>query len=180
MRQPLFFPFLSPNFFLSFRFYKKVNFNKPFLKKDRFQDLLYQKPRYLKFRIANTLTVRLQNLHSSDRVRSIFSLLDPFRVFRTDLPGVQILGCILTLMRSLICGFCSSDQRFAHGLVDSPHPTSFRFAVTCNTLAFGYILPITGQIRDLHPLETCAARYTVNFGLSLLCSDIVVSSAHVI
>ena len=41
-----------------------------------------------------------------------------------------------------------------------PHPASFRFAVACNTLAFGYILPTTGRIRDFHPLEPCAARRT--------------------
>ena len=64
-------------------------------------------------------------------------------------------------MHSLLYDFCSSDQRFARGLVGSPHPASFRFAVTCNTLAFGYILPATGRIRDLHPLETCAARRTL-------------------
>ena len=29
-----------------------------------------------------------------------------------------------------------------------------------NTLAFGYILPTTGWIRDFNPLETCAARRT--------------------
>ena len=29
-----------------------------------------------------------------------------------------------------------------------------------DTLAFGYILPATGRIRDFHPLETCAARRT--------------------
>ena len=29
------------------------------------------------------------------------------------------------------------------------------------TLAFGYILPTTGRIRDLHPLETCAAGRTL-------------------
>ena len=30
-----------------------------------------------------------------------------------------------------------------------------------DTLAFGYILPATGRIRDFHPLETCAARRTI-------------------
>ncbi len=35
---------------------------------------------------------------------------------------------------------------------------SFRLAA--DTLAFGYILPTTGRIRDFHPLETCAARRT--------------------
>ena len=29
-----------------------------------------------------------------------------------------------------------------------------------DTLAFGYILPTTGRIRDFSPLETCAARRT--------------------
>ena len=41
-----------------------------------------------------------------------------------------------------------------------PHPASFRFHLTMDTLAFGYILPTTGRIRDFHPLETCAARRT--------------------
>ena len=43
-----------------------------------------------------------------------------------------------------------------------PHPASFRFHLTMDTLAFGYILPTTGRIRDFHPLETCAARRTKN------------------
>ena len=42
-----------------------------------------------------------------------------------------------------------------------PHPASFRFHLTMDTLAFGYILPTTGRIRDLHPLETCAAGRTL-------------------
>ena len=63
-------------------------------------------------------------------------------------------------MHSLLCDFCSSDRRFARGLVGSPHPASFRFHLTMDTLAFGYILPTTGRIRDFHPLETCAARRT--------------------
>jgi hypothetical protein len=41
-----------------------------------------------------------------------------------------------------------------------PHPASFRFHLTMDTLAFGYILPTTGRIRDFHPLETCAAGRT--------------------
>ena len=43
-----------------------------------------------------------------------------------------------------------------------PHPASFRFHLAMDTLAFGYILPTTGRIRDLHPLETCAAGRTLN------------------
>ncbi|MEE1496255.1 MAG: hypothetical protein UF433_02625, partial [Clostridium sp.] len=60
--------------------------------------------------------------------------------------------------------FCPSDRRFARGLVGSPHPASFRFHLTMDTLAFGYILPATGRIRDFHPLETCAARRTTRKG----------------
>ena len=41
-----------------------------------------------------------------------------------------------------------------------PHPASFRSHLAVDTLAFGFILPTTGRIRDLHPLETCAARRT--------------------
>ena len=42
-----------------------------------------------------------------------------------------------------------------------PHPASFRFHLAMDTLTFGYILPTTGRIRDLHPLETCAAGRTL-------------------
>ena len=63
-------------------------------------------------------------------------------------------------MYGLLYGFCSSDQRFARGFVGSPHPASFRFHLTMDTLAFGYVLPATGRIWDLHPWETCAARRT--------------------
>ena len=41
-----------------------------------------------------------------------------------------------------------------------PHPASFRSHLTMDTLAFGYILPTTGRIPDLHRLETCAAGRT--------------------
>ena len=42
-----------------------------------------------------------------------------------------------------------------------PHPASFRFRLAVDTLAFGYILPTTGRIRDFNPLETCAAGRTI-------------------
>ena len=45
-----------------------------------------------------------------------------------------------------------------------PHPASFRFHLAMDTLTFGYILPTTGRIRDLHPLETCAAGRTMKKG----------------
>ena len=41
-----------------------------------------------------------------------------------------------------------------------PHPASFRFHFTVDTLAFGCTLPTTGRVRDFHPLETCAAGRT--------------------
>ena len=41
-----------------------------------------------------------------------------------------------------------------------PHPASFRFRLTADTLAFGYLLPATRRIRVFHPLETCAAGRT--------------------
>ncbi len=46
-----------------------------------------------------------------------------------------------------------------------PHPASFRFHLTMDTLAFGYILPTTGRIRGSHPLETCAAGRTLKNGV---------------
>ena len=41
-----------------------------------------------------------------------------------------------------------------------PHPASFRFRLTTDTLAFGFLLPATGRIRVFHPLDTCAAGRT--------------------
>lgn len=35
-----------------------------------------------------------------------------------------------------------------------PHPAFFRFRLTTDTLAFGFLLPATGRIRVFHPLET--------------------------
>ena len=43
-----------------------------------------------------------------------------------------------------------------------PHPASFRFRLTTDTLAFGLLLPATGRIRVFHPLDTCAAGRTQN------------------
>ena len=65
-----------------------------------------------------------------------------------------------TCMTSYV-DFCSSDRRFARELVYSSHPASFRFHLAMDTLAFGYILPTTGRIRDFNPLETCAAGRTL-------------------
>ena len=57
-----------------------------------------------------------------------------------------------------------------------PHPASFRFHLTMDTLAFGYILPTTGWIRDFNPLETCAAGRTINKELhSIRCGVLTLS-----
>ena len=48
-----------------------------------------------------------------------------------------------------------------------PHPASFRFRLTTDTLAFGYLLPATGRIRVFHPLESCAAGRTQTGVVSL-------------
>lgn len=40
-------------------------------------------------------------------------------------------------------------------------PASFRFPVTQDTLALGYILPAVGRIRDFHPLKHAPAGRTV-------------------
>ena len=59
--------------------------------------------------------------------------------------------------------FYAVSVRQARGLLVVslfPHPASFRFRLTTDTLAFGYLLPATGRIRVFHPLETCAAGRT--------------------
>ena len=48
-----------------------------------------------------------------------------------------------------------------------PHPASFRFRLTTDPLAFGYLLPATGRIRVFHPLESCAAGRTQTGVVSL-------------
>lgn len=40
-------------------------------------------------------------------------------------------------------------------------PASFRFPVTRDTLALGYILPAVGRIRDFHPLKHAPAGRTI-------------------
>jgi hypothetical protein len=69
---------------------------------------------------------------------------------------VQLLGFGLFGSLTLACNLYMVSVRQARGLP----PTSFRFPVTRDTLAFGYILPTAGWIRDFHPLELCHARHT--------------------
>ncbi|MDU4972997.1 MAG: hypothetical protein E6X19_09835, partial [Hungatella hathewayi] len=44
---------------------------------------------------------------------------------------------------------------------------------TVDTLAFGYILPTTGRIPDLHRLETCAAGRTNKAATLYKCCSLV-------
>ena len=41
-----------------------------------------------------------------------------------------------------------------------PHSASFRFRLTVDTLAFGYILPTAGRIRVFHPIERALTGHT--------------------
>ena len=43
---------------------------------------------------------------------------------------------------------------------EEPQPEYTSTDEEMNNLAFGYILPTAGWIRDFHPLETCAVRRT--------------------
>ena len=63
--------------------------------------------------------------------------------------SVQLLGFGLCGSLTLACNLYMISVRQASGLP----PASFRFPVTRDTLAFGYILPTAGWIRDFHPLE---------------------------
>lgn len=57
-------------------------------------------------------------------------------------------------------------------------PASFRFPVTQDTLALGYILPAVGRIRDFHPLKHAPAGRTKKSSkpfsdLLLLCAAVM-------
>ena len=57
-----------------------------------------------------------------------------------------------------------------------PHLASFRFRLTTDTLAFGYLLPAAGWIRVFHPLETCAAGRTAK---NRAVNDFTVRMGHI-
>lgn len=52
-------------------------------------------------------------------------------------------------------------------------PASFRFPVTQDTLALGYILPAVGRIRDFHPLKHAPAGRTNKHGSQFGCHQTV-------
>ena len=72
----------------------------------------------------------------------------------TESDSVQLLG--FDLYGSLTPAFSlyAISVRQARDLP----PASFRFPVARDTLALGYTFPTAGQVRDFHPLETCARR----------------------
>ena len=102
-------------------------------------------------------------------IPNCFSLIQNTALSRLLIQPAEGLCCKCTtnrffLCKCYLCTFSTSlhimRKIFAHELVCSSHPASFRFHLTMDTLAFGYILPTTGRIRDFNPLETCAARRT--------------------
>ena len=84
--------------------------------------------------------------HSFPLIPAIFTMYD----------SVQLLGFGLSSNLTLIHSLYMISVRQARVLP----PASFRLLVTEDALAFGYILPTAGQIRDLHPLERAPAGRT--------------------
>ena len=65
------------------------------------------------------------------------------------------LVCFATLSLTIAsCDFYSSDQKFAIRL---PSDSTSRWTPLSLAMSF----PLLGQTRDFHPLETCAARRTI-------------------
>ena len=71
--------------------------------------------------------------------------------------SVQLLGFGLYGNLTLIHSLYMISVRQARVLPSA----SFRLLVTEDALAFGYILPTAGRIRDLHPLERAPAGRTM-------------------
>ena len=75
----------------------------------------------------------------------------------TTYDSVQLLGFGLDGNLTLIHSLYMISVRQARVLP----PASFRLLVAEDALAFGYILPTAGRIRDLHPLERTPAGRTI-------------------
>ena len=80
----------------------------------------------------------------------------------TTYDSVQLLGFGLYSNLTLVHSLYMISVRQARVLP----PASFRFPVAGDTLAFGYILPTAGWIRDLHPLARAPAGRTIKTVLS--------------
>ena len=59
------------------------------------------------------------------------------------------------------CDFCSSDRRFASAFLQIPLALIIVVAMKRTPLVLAVSFPLLGQIRDFHPLATCAARRTI-------------------
>ena len=74
------------------------------------------------------------------RVRAITFLPYICRIYNAKFGQYWTLSCFAdsSALHCLICVFCSSDREFARvGTSQPPHPASFRFHLTMDTLAFG-------------------------------------------
>src|SRR5699024_12484647 len=74
------------------------------------------------------------------RVRAITFLPYICRIYTAKFGQYWTLSWLAdsSALHCLICDFCSSDREFARvGTSQPPHPASFRFHLTMDTLAFG-------------------------------------------
>ena len=74
------------------------------------------------------------------RVRAITFLPCICRIYNAKFGQYWTLSCLAdsSALHCLLCDFCSSDREFARvGTSLPPHPASFRFHLTMDTLAFG-------------------------------------------
>ena len=106
-------------------------------------------------------------------------MVTSFKAFRTDLPGFSTRFFLsihpLHLPYMIPCSYRASACKAVLPSCMAFYVISVRQTEICpwlvcshirlpsdstsrwTPLTFGYILPTTGRIRDLHPLETCAA-----------------------
>ena len=72
------------------------------------------------------------------------------------------LVCIAILSLTIAwCDFYSSDQRFASTFLQISLTLIMVIAINRTPLVLAVSFPLLRQIRDFHPLETCAARRTI-------------------
>ena len=75
-----------------------------------------------------------------------------------DYPGFETFGTDIKAAR---------EAKRLYSIASKSLGCALSLEVALDTLAFSYILPTTGQIRDLNPLKTCAAGRTTKKGLPL-------------
>ena len=75
-----------------------------------------------------------------------------------DYPGFETFGADIKAAR---------EAKRLYSIASKSLGCALSLEVALDTHAFGYILLTTGQIRDLNPLQTCAAGRTTKKGLPL-------------